>query len=227
MTALRVWIGILFGALPLFAQSASLDLGQTMSAIKMQPYRSYLSAPLILPSADGVKEPVSSILLLPQAAASAAQTTPQRPRAVTYSQGYEVRAKIHKYASIATVPLFAAEAIVGQKLYDDSDSESDSLRSAHSGLAAGMGVLFGLNTVTGVWNMWEDRKNPSGHKKKWIHSILMLAADAGFLATAALAPGEDDGDEHESGGSASTHRAVAYGSMGVATAGYVYMLLAK
>ena len=226
MTALRISIGILFGVLPLFGQSFPAEMGGTEVAFQMRPFLSYMNSNLAQPLGDEAQGTVSSLLLLPQATVNAAQTTASRPKAVTYSNGYATRAKIHKYASIATLPLFVAEAVVGQKLLDERDSESGSLRSMHSGLAAGMGVLFGVNTVTGVWNMWEDRKNPSGHKKKMIHSILMLAADAGFVATAALAPGGDD-DESGSSNRASTHQAVAYGSMGVATIGYVYMLLAK
>ena len=49
----------------------------------------------------------------------------------------------------------------------------------------------------------------------------MLGADAGFLATAMLAPGEDGS------GNRSTHRAVALTSMGVAVASYVFMLLTR
>ena len=226
MTALRIVIGILFSVLPVLAQSFSADTVETAAAFQLHPVQSYLNSTLALPSGAETRASVSSLLFLPEAATNAAQATTPRLKAVTYSNGYEVRAKIHKYAGIATLPLFVAEAVVGEKLYGRTDSESDSLRSVHSGLAAGIGVLFGVNTVTGVWNFLEDRKHHSGNKKKLIHSILMLAADAGFVATAAMAP---SGDDAESGtrSDVSTHRAVAYGSMGVATAGYLYMLLAK
>jgi hypothetical protein len=136
------------------------------------------------------------------------------------SSMYFTRRKIHKYASYATLPLLAAEAVVGQKLMD-RDSESKSLRSVHTGLAAGMGGLFGLETVTGVWNMLEARKVAPVNKKRLFHGILMLAADAGFFATAATAPHDDD---HHSG---TTHQTIAYTSIGVAAFGYVYGLFAK
>ena len=154
-----------------------------------------------------------------------------RPKAFNYSNAYLLRQKIHKYASIATLPLFVSEAVVGQKLFDKTGSESESLRSAHTGLATGIGVLFGVNSVTGVWNLWEARKNPNGRGKRMLHGILMLAADAGFVATAALAPHDDDGEEgvveREGRGSASAHRAVAFSSLGVAAASYIYMLFAR
>jgi hypothetical protein len=136
------------------------------------------------------------------------------------SSMYFTRRKIHKYASYATLPLLAAEAVVGQKLMN-GDSESKSLRSVHTGLAAGMGGLFGLETVTGVWNMLEARKVGPVNKKRLFHGVLMLAADAGFFATAATAP---DDDERHSG---STHQAIAYTSIGVAAFGYIYGLIAK
>jgi hypothetical protein len=156
----------------------------------------------------------------PQAAAP----TQARPMAFEYSDGYRTRLKIHKYASYATLPLFIAQYAVGQKLYDGN--VSDSTRSAHSVLAASTGVLFGVNTVTGVWNLSEGRKDPNHRTKRTVHGILMLVANAGFVATGIMAPdNEDEGGEGGGGGSASTHRSVALASMGVATVAYLMMLI--
>jgi hypothetical protein len=137
------------------------------------------------------------------------------------SKGFLTRRKIHKYASFATLPLLAAESIVGQKLLDGDGNAS--LRSAHSGLATGIGVLFGVETITGVWNMMEMRKYP-GNKKRLFHGIPMLAADAGFFAAAVTAPGHD---REERSRDVSTHKALAYASFGSAAFSYVYMLIAK
>ena len=141
-----------------------------------------------------------------------------RPMAFEYSDGYRTRLKIHKYASFATLPLFVAQFAVGQKLYDGT--ASDSTRSAHTALAVSTAALFGVNTVTGVWNLYEGRKDPNKSTKRRVHGILMLVADAGFVATGALAPDDDEG-----GGDRSTHRTVALASMGVATVAYLIMLL--
>jgi len=143
--------------------------------------------------------------------------------AFEYSDGYRTRLKIHKYASFATLPLFIAQFAVGQKLYDGNGS--DSTRSVHGALAVSTGVLFGVNTVTGIWNLSEGRKDPNHRTKRMVHGILMALADAGFVATGAMAP-ESEGGESEGGGtSRSTHRAVALTSMGVATVAYLMMLI--
>ncbi len=154
------------------------------------------------------------------------QVPPPRPRAITYSNAFYTRLKIHRYASYATLPLFVSEIIVGEKLYDNPN-ERGALRSAHSGLAAGIGVLFGLNTVTGIWNMREMRHDPNGRRRRLIHEILMLTADGGFFATAALAPGHERPGHPLDTTRRAAHRAVALTSIGVGTAGYLYMLVTR
>ncbi len=124
---------------------------------------------------------------------------PQEPPArravpVEYSDAYKTRAKIHKYASFATLPLFVANYFVGQDLYNHPGDESK--KGLHDGLVAATAVVFGVNTVTGVWNLWEGRNDPNHRTKRMTHGILMMIADVGFLATAMLAPHnehEDDG----------------------------------
>jgi hypothetical protein len=147
---------------------------------------------------------------------------------VEYSEAYRVRAKIHKIASFATLPLFVANVVVGQKLYNNT-SGSDSLKGTHVALSATTGVLFGVNTITGAWNLWEGRKDSNHRKLRLAHGLLMMAADAGFLATGLLAPhGEHRfGTNSVDSSGRSTHRAVAFGSMGVATVGYLIMLLGR
>ena len=143
-----------------------------------------------------------------------------RAMAFEYSDGYRTRLKIHKYASWATLPLFIAQFAVGQKLYNGNGS--DSTRSVHGALAATTAVLFTVNTVTGIWNLSEGRKDPNHRTKRMVHGLLMAAAGAGFVATGVMAP---DNEGEGGGTSASTHRAVALTSMGVATVGYLMMLI--
>jgi hypothetical protein len=159
------------------------------------------------------------------AAAQTTAPTQARPMAFEYSDGYRTRLKIHKYASYATLPLFVAQYAVGQKLYNGNGS--DSTRSVHGVLAASTAVLFGVNTVTGIWNLSEGRKDPNHRTRRTIHGVLMLAADAGFVATGMLAPEHEHefGEGGGGGSSPSTHRTVALASMGVATVAYLMMLI--
>ena len=164
------------------------------------------------------------------AAMSGQQTPARRPVAIEYSKGYEVRQKIHKYASFATIPLFAAEYWLGQSLYNNP-GQSESKKGAHGAAAATIGVLFGANSVTGVWNLVESRKERAGRTKRTLHGILMLVADAGFVATGALAPDDEGGEEGgrvgvvDNSGRRGAHRTVALTSMGIALASYVMMLV--
>jgi hypothetical protein len=79
------------------------------------------------------------------------------PVAFEYSDAYRMRAKIHKVASFATLPLFATEGVLGQSLYDDPSSRK---KDAHLAVATGIGALFAVNTVTGVWT---DRSEEGSH----------------------------------------------------------------
>jgi len=82
--------------------------------------------------------------------------------------------------------------------------------------------LFAVNSVTGVWNLIEARKDPTGRSRRLLHGILMLAADAGFFATAAVAPDSEDPNYSDQRG---THRAVALTSIGIATVGYLVQII--
>jgi hypothetical protein len=155
------------------------------------------------------------------AAGNVAAAAEQRPQAFTYSDGYNTRRKIHMAASWATLPLFVGQYIAGQKLYDGTGSSS--AKSWHGALAGGVAALFAVNTVTGVWNLWEARQDPNGKTRRLVHGLLMLGADAGFVATGLMAP-DDDG---EGGGDRSAHRTVAITSMGVAAGSYLFMLFTR
>jgi hypothetical protein len=150
--------------------------------------------------------------------ASADQSPAPAPVAFEYSDAYRTRAKIHKIASFTTLPLFATEVALGQSVYS---SPSDAKRNAHIAVGTGIVGLFAVNTVTGVWNLWDARKDPNNRKLRLLHGILMLAADAGFVATTAAAPGQHDFNFSDA---RTTHRAVALTSIGIGTAGYLIML---
>lgn len=150
---------------------------------------------------------------------------PLHPAAVEHSDAYQMRKKIHKYASFATLPLFATELALGQSLYNASET-SGSKRSAHATVGASIVGLFAVNTVTGAWNMFgEDRKDPNGRMLRLVHGLLMMAAEVGFVAASQSAPGDDSRRQALTfQASKATHRNIAIASISVGTAGYLVML---
>jgi hypothetical protein len=159
----------------------------------------------------------------PDQGQTAAQGQVARTQAIEYSHGYEVRAKIHRYASYATLPLLGTEVALGTSLYDDPQSHTSSKRSAHIAVGTAITGLFAANTVTGVWNLVESRKDPSHRTLRLVHSLLMLGADAGFVAAFGSGPSGERLVNFDN--NRRTHRTIALTSIGVATGGYLIMLV--
>ena len=147
-------------------------------------------------------------------------STHRRPRAIEYSDAYATRLKIHRIGSYAELPLFAAEWYLGDKLLQQN--HSDWVKPAHVVVASGLGVLFVTNTVTGVWNLVESNKDPSGRTRRLLHSALMLAGDAGFAYT-----GIDSGSAKESPENRNRHKNAGLVSFGISTVGTMMMWLWK
>lgn len=148
----------------------------------------------------------------------AGQTAAPTP-AFAYSDGYRVRAKVHKIASLTMLPLVGAQGLLGASMYTDP---TPTKRGWHRRLAWGIGGLFAVNTVTGVTNLIEGRKDPNGRALRIAHAILMLVSDAGFLTAAVMRP---DATQPDFKGQKSRHRAIALTSAGTATLGYLLMHL--
>jgi hypothetical protein len=141
--------------------------------------------------------------------------------AVEHSNAYQTRAKIHKYASFATLPLFAAELALGQSLNGSNDSK----KGAHAVVGAGIVGLFGVNTITGAWNLFgEGRQDKEGRTLRLVHGLLMMAADVGFLATTVTAPSTGQRGALTFEADRNTHRNLAIASVSVGTVGYLMML---
>jgi hypothetical protein len=156
------------------------------------------------------------------------EAQPLHAAAIEHSDAYQTRRKIHKYASFATLPLFAAEVALGQSLYNAPTGEG-SKRAAHGIVGAGIVGLFAVNTVTGAWNMFgEDRKDPSDRALRLVHGLLMMAADVGMVATSQSGPGgRSRRDPLAFDASKATHRNMAIVSISVGTAGYLIMLFGR
>ena len=149
------------------------------------------------------------------------------PRAVEYSEWYGRRLTVHRWASYTMLPLFAAQYVLGDRILDQKtdayagvgNGVDPTTKRRHQWVAGGVGALFTLNTVTGVWNAVAARRDPNGRALRNTHTALMLAADAGFVTTGLLASRASDQGPPE----ARAHRNVALGSMGLATAGAALM----
>jgi hypothetical protein len=158
-------------------------------------------------------------------AAIADTTPPRRRKAIEISDAYATRLKIHYVASFATIPIFAAQAIVGEQLFHNEQNgypPSPSLRNTHDVIAVTLGALFVTNTVTGSMNWWETRHNEKGRAWRTIHAALMLLSDAGFAYTASLG---ERSRFNASGGnvSRSVHAQWAETSASVALLSYIMM----
>ncbi len=156
--------------------------------------------------------------------AAPADTTRRRPVAIEYSDWYGRRLRVHQVASWTMLPLFAVQYAAGQQLIDKGRFGAPAwARNSHAPLATTLGVLFGVNTLTGGWNLWDARKDPAARKWRTAHAVLMLVADAGFAITPAFV----DNESTEVGSDESnlkTHRNVAIASMSVATVSWLMML---
>jgi hypothetical protein len=154
-----------------------------------------------------------------------ADTPVTRPRAqaIEYGNGYHTRLKLHRVMSFAMIPFFIGSYVTGDKLLDDDDGAAPGwARSLHKPFALGTGVLFTANTITGVWNLWESRKDPAGRFKRYLHALTFIAATAGFAYVAVNAPGSNDSDD-----TARRHRNVALVSMGLSVTSWGLMLFFK
>ncbi|HKH91125.1 MAG TPA: hypothetical protein VKA54_04930 [Gemmatimonadaceae bacterium] len=171
---------------------------------------------------DSALPTISSRLELPVSLQVDADTTPRRRRkSIEVSEWYERRLRIHRYGAYATIPLFAFQAAAGNELYNKGDGAAGWAKNGHRVGATALATVFGVNTVTGLWNLWDSRAVEQGRTRRTIHTLLMLASDAGF-AYAGIKLSED---AEQSADARRRHRNTAFASMGVAVTGAGMMLL--
>jgi hypothetical protein len=149
--------------------------------------------------------------------------TRQRSRAVEYSDFYHVRLTLHCWLSFAMIPLFVGSYVTGDQVLRHSSSAPDWALNWHRPLATATAIVFTANTITGLWNLWDSRRDPAGRLKRYVHSMLFIAADAGFTyAGTTLAR-----DARQSDQKRRQHRDVALVSMGISLTGWSMMLFFK
>ncbi len=171
------------------------------------------------PSSSSLPAGVPPQATSPVGAAVPADTPVKRPRAIVYSDWYARRLAIHRVASYTLLPLLAAQYYTGAQLMAKGSDAPLWVIRTHAPLATTAAVVFSVNTVTGVWNLWDARRDPNGRFARMAHSLLMLASDGGFLVAGAMGhPAVQNGSLR------SLHRTIALSSMGAALVGYAIML---
>lgn len=177
-------------------------------------------------SSDTGRAVTTSVAVAGPVAASAAigvrvqeDTVRRRRRSVEVSEWYERRLRIHRYGSYAIYPLFALQAVAGNQIFQDQHGAPNWAKTGHRVGATGLATVFTLNTVTGLWNLWDSRHVEEGRTRRTAHALLMLASDAGFTyAGVRLSEdAETNLDKRE------LHRKVAYGSMATSLTGIALM----
>jgi len=172
-----------------------------------------------LSSTTDAGSPISAGPLAIHPAFMQATSQPVHAGAIQHSDAYLTRAKIHRYASWATLPLFAAEVALGASIYNGDGGWK---KGAHGAVGTAIVGLFGVNTVTGAWNLFGEGWNDEGRGLRLLHGLLMMAAGAGFVATAMSTPSEHRGFTFQA--DRATHRNLALASIGLGTTGYLVML---
>src|SRR4029079_3074418 len=93
----------------------------------------------------------------------------RRPRAIQYSDWYYRRLQIHRWGSWIELPLFAGEYWLGNKLILRTRACASGLKPTRETVAYSLGALFTINTVTGLWNLWESRNSTDDRALVWTH----------------------------------------------------------
>ncbi len=149
--------------------------------------------------------------------------TRKRTKAVEYSGFYHARLTLHRWLSFAMIPLFVGSYVTGDQVLKYSTDAPKWALDWHRPLATATAVVFTANTITGIWNLWDSRKDPAGRAKRYIHSLLFIAADAGFAYSGITLAR----DARSSQQKRIQHRNVALVSMGVSITSWGMMLFFK
>ena len=170
---------------------------------------------------DSVVASIPSRLMLPVSLQIESDTTPRRRRkSIEVSEWYERRLRIHRYGAYAMIPLFAFQAAAGNELYNKGSGADGWARNGHRAGATALATVFGVNTVTGLWNLWDSRKDPAGRTKRYLHALMFMAASAGFTYAGVKLADEAE----QSADKRSLHRTVALSSMGLSLVSWGIML---
>jgi hypothetical protein len=142
-----------------------------------------------------------------------------RPRAVEVSDWYNRRLTMHRWLSYSVIPLFGYQYLAGRQIWDKGPNAPVWARSGHRIGATTIAGVFTVNTITGVWNLWDSRAVAEGRGRRYFHAVSMLAADAGFTWAGAVLAEQAEKDPEKK----TLHRTVALTSMGITVTSSLFM----
>jgi hypothetical protein len=167
--------------------------------------------------ADTVRRPSVPVREMP----SQQDTVRRRRKAIEVSDWYGRRLTIHRTLSYVTIPVFGAEWIAGNQLYQESAAAPTWAKTTHRVGATALAAIFTVNTVTGLWNLWDSRSVPENRAVRTAHAFMMLTADAAFTyAGHTLADQAEQSQQKRR-----LHRTIALSATGLTLANGVFMKL--
>lgn len=170
---------------------------------------------------DSVAGPVMATLAT--AVRATQDTVRRRRKSIEVGEWYERRLRIHRYGSYAIYPLFALQVVAGNQIFSDPRGAPDWAKTTHRVGATGLATVFTLNTITGLWNLWDSRSVSQDRTRRTAHTLLMLASDAGFTYAGVRLSNEAENSVDKR----REHRTWAYGSMATALTGVGVMILGR
>lgn len=204
-----------------------LSLGSAATLPDTIPVSAASNEPLSSPVAPVT--PTPPILTVPAtprpatwtATTTASDTAQGRPKVIELSDWYYRRLTIHRWVAYGTLPVFAAQWAAGKRLYDDSRDAPTWAKTTHRVGATALAAGFTVNTVTGLWNLWDSRSVPQGRVLRTVHGLSILVADGLFTYAGAKLSDEAE----QSADKRRQHRTIALSAMALTTVSGVAMKL--
>jgi len=145
--------------------------------------------------------------------------TRPRPRAIEVSDWYNRRLTIHRWLAYSTIPVFAGQWTAGQQIWEKGPDAPAWARTGHRIGATTLAGIFAVNTVTGVWNLWDSRHTTQNRGLRYMHALSMITADAGFTWAGAVLSEKAETDFN----ARKLHRTVALSCIGLTVTSGVLM----
>jgi len=138
-------------------------------------------------------------------------TVRRRRKSVEVSDWYGRRLTIHRTLAYASLPVFGAQWVAGERLFKYGNTAPTWAKTTHRAGATTLAGIFTVNTVTGLWNLWDSRSVPQNRALRTVHALSILAADGAFTWAGATLSNQAE----QSLDKRKLHRTVALSAMGV------------